>query len=284
MKENHDIICQFVAWHQSAGHSDKTITYYLQAIDSLMFFRCRYFDEYTSLDMIDYQRWLLSDLPHAVADRVLPSKLSRATVRTYVKALRTFFTWLVHHHFIAASPFDDVPIPKKHYKLIRILTDDEICKLRNYLDDNILERGIFAIELMLSCGLRASEVCNLTYDDFDIVSGNDLGIRVLGKGSKERYVFLDRTILDLYQIYEVPQMVKDFIDAKFTYNRLSNLIKFISEDISIPRLTCHLLRHTFATRYLIDGGDSLQLKYILGHSSLDMVDHYVHLAHMYRRT
>lgn len=283
MQKNHDIICQFVAWHQSAGHSDKTITYYLQAIDSLMYFRCRDFNDYDSDDMKDYQRYLLSDVAHAEADRQLPTKLSRATVRTYVKALRTFFTWLLNHDYITVNPFDNVPVPKPSFKLKRILTESEISMLRSYIGANMKDQFIFAFELMLSCGLRASEVCNLTLSDFDILLENDIGIRVLGKGNKERYVYLSRTILDFYGIHSVPQMVKDFIDADYTYSRLSNIIDLIGRFVSIPRLTCHLLRHTFATWYILNGGDSLRLKYILGHSSMDMVEHYVHLAEHFRR-
>lgn len=283
MKENHDILCNFVAWHQSAGHSDKTITYYLQAVDSLMFFKCRYFDEYTSDDMIDYQRWLMSDQAHGISDRVLPSKLSRSTVRTYFKALRTFFQWLQDHHYIVRSPFSGVPVPKKHYKLARILSPEEVTRLRFYM----IYLGcpsyfVLAVELMLSCGLRASEVCNLTIDDFDIVPENDLGIRVIGKGSKERFVYLSRTILNIYDIHDVPQMVNDFV-GRYNYSKLSKTIKKFSSVCMIPRLTCHLLRHTFATVYILEGGDSLKLKYILGHSSMDMVAHYVHFAEHYRR-
>jgi site-specific recombinase XerD len=63
-----------------------------------------------------------------------------------------------------------------------------------------------------------------------------------------------------------------------TYDALSHLVKRAGGNAKIPRLHSHLFRHTFAVKYLMNGGDVMTLKLILGHTSLDVTQVYMHLA------
>ena len=63
-----------------------------------------------------------------------------------------------------------------------------------------------------------------------------------------------------------------------TYDALAHLIKRAGRNVGIPRLHAHLLRHTFAVKYLMNGGDVMTLRLILGHASLDVTQGYMHLA------
>ena len=63
-----------------------------------------------------------------------------------------------------------------------------------------------------------------------------------------------------------------------TSDALRSLIERISKAAGVPRLHPHLIRHTYATRFLLNGGDALLLKQNLGHTTLAMVERYVHLA------
>lgn len=64
-----------------------------------------------------------------------------------------------------------------------------------------------------------------------------------------------------------------------TESAISSMFKRLAKSANVPRLHIHLLRHTFATNYLISGGDSLTLQRILGHETLEMTRRYVdHVA------
>ena len=62
------------------------------------------------------------------------------------------------------------------------------------------------------------------------------------------------------------------------YNNLAHTIKGIGKSVGVPRLHAHLLRHTFAVNYLVNGGDVMTLQRMLGHTSLDVTKTYLHLA------
>lgn len=105
------------------------------------------------------------------------------------------------------------------------------------------------------------------------------------KGNKERFVPLGlnskRALLRYCSIVpngekETPLFVKDTL-IPIRESTVKQLFRKLKEQSEIPRLHPHLLRHTFATRYIERGGDIYSLQSILGHTSLEMVKKYVHL-------
>jgi site-specific recombinase XerD len=68
-----------------------------------------------------------------------------------------------------------------------------------------------------------------------------------------------------------------------SYYGTAQCIKRLGKRAGVPRLHCHLFRHTFSVRYLMNGGDVMTLKLILGHSTLEVTQMYLHLAEAHVR-
>ena len=162
------------------------------------------------------------------------------------------------------------------------LTDDEIAALEAEVTDDPGEHVLF--NLMLDTGLRSSEVAGLKLEDVDVKAGT-LSV-IAGKGGKSRtvpfgiavqklvlsYVFNHRSETDLPNLFITPR------GLAYDNVSLRTLMRRLGRRTGIRRLHSHLLRHTYATRFLEAGGNALYLKMNLGHSTLAMTDRYVHLV------
>ncbi|MFC1958928.1 tyrosine-type recombinase/integrase [Chloroflexota bacterium] len=112
---------------------------------------------------------------------------------------------------------------------------------------------------------------------------------VLGKGSKERIVPIGKYVqitlwsyIDKVRPEPVNPGVKNLFltrDGKpITVNTLKLYFSRLAKTSGVNRLHAHMCRHTFAINYLLNGGDIFSLKEILGHTTLDMVNHYLHFT------
>lgn len=176
-------------------------------------------------------------------------------------------------------------LPKAKQKVIDVLTDQEIQILFSSLNLRYLVqlRNYCICSLMLDSGLRLHEVVTLSIPHLYIEEGYAI---VDGKGNKQRVVPLGlntRKVLMRYLNRRPGSAPTDrlFIMSSLepiTDNTIRQVFKRLKKRTGIERLKPHLLRHTFATRYLENGGDMYSLKEILGHTTLEMVKKYVHLT------
>jgi integrase/recombinase XerC/integrase/recombinase XerD len=118
---------------------------------------------------------------------------------------------------------------------------------------------------------------------------NEGFIKVNGKGNRERFVPIGSSaqrILQRYLFRYRSKPANSTVDNVFLTSKgfplSENSVKLtfarLAKRSGVSRLHAHLCRHTFATRFLINGGDVFTLQQILGHSTLEMVRHYVNLA------
>jgi len=134
---------------------------------------------------------------------------------------------------------------------------------------------------MLDSGLRMNEVTTLNMNAIHLAEGY---IIVDGKGNKQRIVPIGlhtKKHLMKYSALRPADLEHDTFFLQVNTTPLENstvkqLFRKLKIQSNIPRLKAHLLRHTFATRYLENGGDIYSLQVILGHTSLEMVKRYVH--------
>ncbi len=114
-------------------------------------------------------------------------------------------------------------------------------------------------------------------------------LKVLGKGDKERILPFGSTTKKALLRYihtfrpepiheGVEQLILATDGSPLTYSGLAQAIKRLGKRTGVPRLHSHLLRHTFAVRYPINGGDIMTLRLILGHATLEVTQMYMHLA------
>lgn len=213
---------------------------------------------------------------------LLSKNLSDSTVKTSLTAVRVFLNFLYNKKFISKDIVSELENFKCGKKTIIILSQEQIQEIYKYYNENEFygARNLFLISLMLDCGLRVSEVINLKKDDINI----DLkSIKVHGKGSKERIVPFSDVSLYYYKNYLKFPQVYDFIavnisGTQLTTSAIRRLLLNLRDSLHFSTLYPHYLRHSFATWFLINGGDPLSLQTILGHETLYMTEIYVHIA------
>jgi integrase/recombinase XerC/integrase/recombinase XerD len=135
--------------------------------------------------------------------------------------------------------------------------------------------------LMLDCGLRISETVSIKIENIQLI---EKYMVVDGKGNKQRIVPLGIVALESIKKY-LDFRRSDcgilFYGAKqepLKKPAISMMFQKLKKATGIERLHAHLLRHTFATLYLENGGNIYSLQAILGHTSLEMVKKYLHLS------
>jgi len=142
------------------------------------------------------------------------------------------------------------------------------------------------IATFLDTGLRLSELISLNLEDVNL---NAMSVRVCnGKGGKERTVFAGRTLARGLRRWTEIRPFASGIDAYFTtrdgrrldQRNVARIIERIASraDLARRHIHPHLLRHTFATHYIKNGGDPFSLQRILGHSDIKTTMLYVNLA------
>lgn len=246
------VLDSFLFEQKNRGNSSATINFYRENIS--LFLRW-YSGDLSSVSINDVFSYL----------EFLRQKGNASTsVATRYRALRAFFNWY------NPAIFSGSHTPKSKKSVIRILSPEEIRRLISVVSG----RDKLLIMLYLDCGLRLSEALRLRpCDVFDCY------IIVSGKGDKERIVPLSPAFASVFKAYVCPSEPYVF---DMTKNAVRLLFQKLKKRADIPRLHCHLLRHTFATMYLVNGGDPITLQAILGHESLEITKRYIHLAETYK--
>lgn len=265
----------FLIDQQIKGNSNKTLKYYGYCVNPLI----KELGNDFPLDKLNLAELKLYTV------KLRNSGITSNSVKSYVKGIKAFLTWLYTEDYIKADLGHNLNLPKAKRKVIDVLTDDEIKKLFACFDKKTFLgiRDYCICSLMLDSGLRKSEVIRLRLGDLHIIEGYVL---VNGKGNKQRIVPIGLNTQKNLMKYIAfrPAFVKAdslFLTKKctpITASVIERLFKKLKKVCFTPRLHPHLLRHTFATRYLENGGNIYALQQILGHTSLDMVKKYVHLT------
>jgi len=202
-----------------------------------------------------------------------------------IAAIRSFFKYLtVKVHILEENPIADLDSPKIPKTLPRYLTLEESQRLLEAVDGKNRERDYCIICLFLNCGLRISEIVGLNLSD---VRADHL--RIMGKGSKERTVYLNEACMEALSDYLLVRSNIAALDKSALF--LSNRRKRISTDavhamvkktlkqagLDPQKYSSHKLRHTAATLMLNNGVDVRTLQEVLGHENLNTTQIYTHV-------
>lgn len=273
-------IKEFILDQRIRGNSQATIQYYENALGLFLEFA-------SDIDILKI------DLPlcREYYLELVEGDINSISTQTYIRGLRAFLNWLYENEYIEVNICAKFKLPKATRKIIDILTDEEINALFNAIsgDSWLAQRNRLIIALMLDSGLRRHEVVTLTMSSVHL-KDNYLIVQQ-GKGDKQRIVpFGHRThcILESYLRSTSFGKSREALIIKVSDNRygwdpisddtIKQLFRKLKQRSGIRKLKPHLLRHTFATRYLENGGNIYTLQAILGHTSLEMVKRYLHLA------
>jgi len=265
---------EFLINQEIKGNSKRTLEYYSLNLSYLLAFlgNDKLIDDITLIDLNNYYLHLKK------------RNISSVTLQTYIRAVRTFLNWCYDEEYISVKLPDRFKLPKAEKKVIDVLTNYEIEILFSNFDIRkyIQLRNWCICALMLDCGLRKNEVVTMTLNRY---RGNDGYVIVQGKGNCQRVVPLGlktRKSLSKYVALR-PCLETDsfFLNADYspiTQNAIKQLFTRLKAETGIKRIHPHLLRHTFATMFIENGGDVFTLQQLLGHSTLDMSRKYLHLG------
>jgi len=213
-------------------------------------------------------------------------RLSSQSIFGYVATLGVFATWLAAEGYTRDNLLRGVPRPRKRKTAVSGLSREEIERLLSRVPKHTLAgtRDRAILLTLLDCGLRASELCDLTLKEAHLEEGY---LKVLGKGNKERIVPVGvaacRAILRYRDFFRrdqgrpVPNLFLSIQGERLKPNALRYMVQRRAKSVEIKDVTVHKLRHTFALQYLMAGGDAFSLQKILGHTTMDMTRNYVNI-------
>jgi site-specific recombinase XerD len=214
-------------------------------------------------------------------------RLSDATIHKYYSVIRTFSIWLDTQGYKEFVVTEKVKAPRMPEELPETLSDEELKKLFRYLKTRCAFRILCIFEFFLDTGARLAEVRRINLDDVHLEDG---WVKVYGKGRREAILPLGKNLqlhLHQYLTNHRPYIAKEGEEAffvtkqgnRYTVSGLSTLVKTKLKKIGVKgQYGAHKLRHTFATRYLINGGDLESLRRIMRHRSVKTTQRYIALV------
>ena len=217
------------------------------------------------------------------------TKISSSTQSRVLTCLHSFYQFLLDNNLINTDPTEQLSYPKLEKKLPVFLNIQEVEKLLEAPNCSSLfgQRDRAMLELLYSCGLRVSELINLSYHNINI---KEEFIRIHGKGNKERILPMGEIAIDYLTAYELnsrPILLKnDQSDSYFLSNRgkamsrqnFFYIIKAYATQAGIDKpLSPHSLRHAFATHLVQKGADLRSVQLMLGHSDISSTQLYTHI-------
>jgi site-specific recombinase XerD len=216
--------------------------------------------------------------------------LSTATIQGYIRTLKAFFSWAIREEYIDSNPMTAIAMPKSQTKIINTFTEDQIAELSDVCLQSSLNgcRDLVIILLFLDSGLRVSELVSIDLDDINLSEGH-IFIKH-GKGQKERIIpvgsIVQKSLWKYINVYR-PKPLTDSVTRLFltstglplSGNAVQQMVRRLARHAGITGVRCspHTFRHSFAKKYIVNGGDIFSLQRILGHSSLASVRLYLNL-------
>ena len=248
----------------------------------------------TAKKYVESLQWIVRDLPNLVyiqdltlvditelKKRTLLRGAKECRVNSILFPLRKFLTYCNEvHHLTTINPKDIKPmkIPRRE---VSYLKKEEIGQFISRMDIHTLTglRMRTLVEVLLSTAMRISEALSINREDVDWKSKE---VRIIGKGNKQRIVFLNDRSISWLQLYLLKR--KDNHPALFvTFGKpkrlspydLSKQFKHYAEKAEIKKkVTPHILRHTAATIMSHGGADIRVIQQILGHSDIETTAKY----------
>jgi len=276
---NTELIDQFIDFYWlSSGASKNTLTAYRS-------------------DLNIFSKWLAGKSLISVNSKHIQdyfsdrqkNNIGSTTQSRILTCLHSFYQYLLANQLIKRDPTEQLSHPKIEKKLPVFLNLQEVEKLLEAPSSSSLfgQRDRAMLELLYSCGLRVSELINLSYHNINL---KEEFIRIHGKGNKERVLPLGEIAIDYLMKYEAnsrPILLKNGqSDSYFLSNRGSAMsrqnffyiIKAYANQVGIDKpLSPHSLRHAFATHLVQQGADLRSVQLMLGHSDISSTQLYTHI-------
>ena len=229
--------------------------------------------------------------------------LSVSSLRRRLAGVRSFCRWLQTQDLFGENPVEVLNFRfRRPHRLPRAVSRedlrtllDSLCREATYYGVEPSNSGLSRIDqsttllgvlLILGTGLRVAELVGLRCDDID---ASEQSIRVLGKGARERTVFLaDKWTIDLLTTYKQARTSKKVRHPQLLFNRSGEPLspeafrrRLATQSVIAglrQRVTPHMLRHSAATQLIASGVDIRYVQRLLGHASLLTTEIYTHVS------
>lgn len=209
----------------------------------------------------------------------LLSKRSQARI---LSSLNSFFDYLIKEGEREDNPASMVDSPKLGQYLPTVLSVEEVCSI---LDAAANPRNRAILEVLYGCGLRVSELCSLKISEVYL---DELFVKVMGKGSKERLVPMAESTAEAISLYLAERKESDskhedtlFLNrfgAALSRVAIFNLVKDTALRAGVTKnISPHTFRHSFATHLIENGADLRVVQEMLGHESILTTEIYTHV-------
>ncbi len=269
------------------GLSNNTREAYLHDVEKLF----AYFED----EKIDFLKVELEHF-HSFAAALMDVGIGERSIARILSGVRSFYKFLVLDGYLEQDPTELLESPKIGKHLPEVLSVEEIDAIEGIINVSTPEgqRDRAAIEVLYSCGLRVSELCNLLLSDLFLDEGF---LRVTGKGNKQRLVPIsERAIRELKSWFAFRNSInikpgeEDYVFISAARKKhLSRItvfhnIKVYAEQAGIQKtISPHTFRHSFAT-HLLEGGANLRaIQTMLGHESISTTEIYTHIDRRFLR-
>ena len=245
----------------------------------------------------DLKKITTSDINSFLSYLALNQGNKPATRARKISTIRIFFAYLYDQKLIDNNPALGIKTPKLDKRLPKYLSLDDSKKLLNVTEndenDENKERDFAIITLFLNCGLRLSELVGINLQDIDF---NEYKLNVIGKGNKERTIYLNKACIGAIKEYIKVRPTEGFRNDSKASNkalflskrreRISNrMVQYIVEKelrkagLDTSKYSTHKLRHTAATlMYQYGNVDIRALQELLGHESIATTEIYTHVS------
>ena len=268
--------------------SDNTVESYLRDLEKFSHFILRKFDvapiHVESYMIEQFMQWLYEQEIAGNGDET--HHYEKSSQARALSSIKSFYNYLLLEGKMEASPAELIEAPKSSRPLPDTLTVEEIDRLIASIDDSTTKglRDRAILEVLYSCGLRVSELCDLRVGDLFFGEGH---IRVVGKGDKQRLVPISGVARERINLYfDRRKELRRKEDTLFLNNRGGKLTRVMIFTIIkqaclragiTKKISPHTFRHSFAT-HLLEGGASIrQVQELLGHESILTTEIYTHL-------
>lgn len=261
--DSENLVRKFAICKRIEGCSEKTIKLYISNLGMFYKFIQKDFLQITTDDI---RYWLATMLKNGVQEK---------TILNRKRSLSSFYNFLVQEEIISKNPVAPIKTIKTRKQVKESVEDFDLEKIRDYPMPT-RNRAIF--EILLSTGMRISEMCNLNKDDIDFKNNQCI---VLGKGNKERVCFLNARAIYWLQKYLKERNDDNnalFVSELAPYKRLEIagaeiFMRKIGRELGI-HLHPHKMRRTVATQALSKGMPIEQIQTMLGHNSISTTTEY----------
>ncbi len=263
--DSDSLLAAFITAKRLEGCSEKTLAYYQKSIEAVLQAIGKEVGQITTDDLRAY-----------LTSYQATNRVSKVTIDNVRRNLSSFFAWLEDEDFIIKSPVRRIRRIKTAKVIKETYSDENLEVMRDRCTN---ERDLALIDLLASSGMRAGELVKLNRADVDFEERECI---VLGKGSKERYVYFDARAKIHLQNYLAARQDDNpalFVSLRAPYRRLQIggleiRLRQLGKRLNLPKVYPHKFRRTMATAAIDKGMPVEQLQKLLGHERIDTTMHY----------